>query len=85
MTGQRRRHRVGDVFAPCVEGGGYRFGRIVKIGPPFLTMNWPWSKGYFRTVAHEELGAALADFAHFQDQLDEALAGRPVCAPYPKA
>ncbi|MFG2793462.1 hypothetical protein [Streptomyces sp. NPDC048419] len=25
--------------------------------PPFFTMNWVWHKGYFRTVAHEELNA----------------------------
>ncbi|MFG3075443.1 Imm26 family immunity protein [Streptomyces sp. NPDC048225] len=81
--------------------------------PPFFTMNWVWQKGYFRTVAHEELKPshvleqhcfydgstegyvdenddilpdrvepcgwfALTNFEHFQHELDEALAGRPV-------
>ncbi|WP_437012289.1 Imm26 family immunity protein [Streptomyces sp. enrichment culture] len=26
--------------------------------PPFFTVNWPWQKGYFRTVAHEDLEPA---------------------------
>ncbi|CAL9489802.1 Imm26 family immunity protein [Streptomyces sp. NPDC091046] len=81
--------------------------------PPFFTVNWPWQKGYFRTVAHEDLEPAhvlrqhcfydastegyvdenddilrervepcgwfaLTNFEHFQHELDEALAGRPV-------
>ncbi|MFF5494769.1 immunity 26/phosphotriesterase HocA family protein [Streptomyces aquilus] len=87
--------------------------------PPFFTMGWAWSKGYFRTVAHEELEPAhlleqhcffdparggyadendkvipervepcgmfaLANFAHFESQLDDALAGRLAPAPAPK-
>ncbi|MGW6062613.1 Imm26 family immunity protein [Streptomyces sp. NPDC055189] len=86
--------------------------------PPFFTMNWPWHKGYFRTVAHEKLRPsrllqhhcfydadsegyvdetdtviperiepcgwfALTNFAHFQHEIDEALAGRPVHGAHP--
>jgi hypothetical protein len=88
--------------------------------PPFFTMNWVWQKGYFRTVAHEELEAtktlkqhcfydastegyvdendniiservepcgwfALTNFEHFQHELDEALAGRPVHGAYARS
>ncbi|MBY8340211.1 hypothetical protein JYK17_09170 [Streptomyces sp. KC 17012] len=58
--------------------------------PPFFTMNWAWQTGYFRTVAHDILSErvkpcgwfALINFEHFQRELDEALAGRPVHGAY---
>jgi hypothetical protein len=88
--------------------------------PPFFTAPWPWTKGYFRTVEHEELKSAdllaqhcffdparsayvnesdkvilertepcgvfaLANFALFENQVDDALAGRLAPAPSPKA
>lgn len=91
-------------------------GRLLL--PPFFTAPWPWSKGYFRTVAHEDLQPdhllpqhcffdparrayvdendqvistrtepcgmfALANFAHFESQLDDALVGRLPPAPDP--
>lgn len=82
-------------------------------------MNWTWNKGYFRTVAHEDLEPghllkqhcfydasiegyvdenddvlpervepcgwfALTNFEHFQHEVDEAIAGRPVHGAFPK-
>ncbi|MGX1561488.1 immunity 26/phosphotriesterase HocA family protein [Streptomyces sp. NPDC055506] len=37
------------------------------LSPPFFTATWPWSKGYFRTVGHEELvPAALLQHCFFR-------------------
>ncbi|MDQ0750615.1 hypothetical protein QF034_004846 [Streptomyces africanus] len=53
--------------------------------PPFFTAPWPWTKGYFRTVEHEELKPAdlLAQHCFFDparsayvDENDKVIAGR---------
>ncbi|MEV4038480.1 immunity 26/phosphotriesterase HocA family protein [Streptomyces umbrinus] len=39
--------------APEPDPGALTPDRLLM--PPFFTMNWAWDKGYFRTVAHEDL------------------------------
>ncbi|WP_405563324.1 immunity 26/phosphotriesterase HocA family protein [Streptomyces phaeochromogenes] len=39
--------------APAPDPGVLTPDRLLM--PPFFTMNWAWDKGYFRTVAHEDL------------------------------
>ncbi|WP_367038306.1 hypothetical protein [Streptomyces sp. Je 1-332] len=83
IRGQRRKHVAGDVFALQLDDASYRFGHC------FYDAS---DEGYVDENDNALSGRvepcgwfALTNFEHFQHEVDEALAGRPVHGVHPKS